>query len=269
MEQGTSRITLGEKVVTGAILAVLIAVTSHALGVQQLLRIPYAALYLPAAVLGAVIGATRLRPLLWIASAPLALCALLIAYTPLVFAVGRRMVRADPIPARVDAIAVLGRGVTPEGMMRGETLNRLVAGIALARRVSAPVLFVSRERTSFKGRTVSDSADLAAFVGMIPHASEVVFVDSVLTTRTEALQMRGLGRARGISTVAVVTSPLHTRRACATFESVGFRVVCVPAPARESGLGRDSSPADRLGAFRSWLYEIFATASYRSRGWIR
>ena len=71
------------------------------------------------------------------------------------------------------------------------------------------------------------------------------------------------------STLAVVTSPMHTRRACATFEAVGVGVVCVPAEVRESGLHPDANAEDRLRAFRSLLYELFASSSYKSRGWIR
>jgi hypothetical protein len=61
---------------------------------------------------------------------------------------------------------------------------------------------------------------------------------------------------------------LHTRRACATFEAVGFRVVCVPATVRGSGLFPGSFAEERFRDFRSWLYETFATDSYRRRGWI-
>jgi uncharacterized SAM-binding protein YcdF (DUF218 family) len=97
----------------------------------------------------------------------------------------------------------------------------------------------------------------------------VIFVDSVVTTRTEALRMGAVARANRWSTIAVVTSPMHTRRACATFEAVGLRVVCVPAAVRGSGLYPGANAEDRLRAFRSWLYEVLATPSYKSHGWIR
>jgi uncharacterized SAM-binding protein YcdF (DUF218 family) len=207
--------------------------------------------------------------LLWLAAGIIALLSLAIAYTPLVSSLAKPMVRRDPIPARVDAIAVLSMGFTPDGMMKSETLDRLLTGLALAKRGVASTLLISRERRGFDGRILSDSADQESLLSLAKPSAQVIFVDSVFTTRTEALRMKAIARVRGWSSIAVVTSPMHTRRACATFESVGFKVVCVPAAVRESGLYEGSNAQDRLRAFRSWLYETFASDSYRRRGWIR
>jgi uncharacterized SAM-binding protein YcdF (DUF218 family) len=250
--------------VIGAIVGTLCAVVAHVLGVQQLLRRPELALYLPAALVGAVLWNTRLRPILLIGGGILALICISVAYTPLVSAVARPLIRRDSIPARVDAIAVLSAGFTPDGMMRRETLERLMSGLQLARRGLAPVMLVSMERANRE----SDSADLQSVISFGGEGTRTILVDSVTTTRTEALRMRSIALANGWQTLAVVTSPLHTRRACATFEAVGLRVVCVPATVRESGLIPGSIAEDRLRDFRSWLYETFATDSYRRRGWI-
>ena len=207
--------------------------------------------------------------MLWLAAGIIALLSLAIAYTPLVSSLAKPMVRRDPIPPRVDAIAVLSMGFTPDGMMRSETLDRFLTGLTLAKRGVASTLLISRERRAFDGRILSDSADQETVLSLAKPSAQVIFVDSVFTTRTEALRMKTIARARGWSSIAVVTSPMHTRRACATFESVGFKVVCVPAAVRESGLYEGSNAQDRLRAFRSWLYETFASDSYRRRGWIR
>ncbi len=255
--------------ITGAILATLCAVVAHVLGVQQLLRRPDLALYIPAAVLGALLGITRLRPVLWIVAGILGLFCIVIGYTPAVFSMSRPFIRRDPIPTHVDAIAVLGTGFTPDGLMRSETLDRLLGGLLLARGGLAPALLVSREKKMYGRRMVSDSADLATVTALANPSSLIVFVDTVHTTRDEALRMRTIARSHGWNTIAVVTSPMHSRRACATFEATGFKVVCSPAPVRGSGLSRNSNAEDRLRAFRSLLYESFATDSYRRRGWIR
>ena len=160
-------------------------------------------------------------------------------------------------------------GLTPDGMMRSETLDRLLTGLSLAKRGLAPVVMVSRERRNFPGKLVSDSADLQNVAVLANAPARVIFVDSVVTTRTEAIRMGAIARANHWSTLAVVTSPMHTRRACATFEAVGLRVVCIPAAVRGSGLYPGANAEDRLRAFRSWLYEVFASSSYKSRGWIR
>jgi uncharacterized SAM-binding protein YcdF (DUF218 family) len=206
---------------------------------------------------------------LWIAAAIIALICIMVAYTPIVSTLAGRVVRRDQIPARVDAIAVLSAGLTPDGMMRSETLDRLLTGLGLAKQGVSRGLLISRERRSFGQKFVSDSADQQSLLSLIQPSAQVIFVDSVLTTRDEAQRMKAIARAHGWLKIAVVTSPMHSRRACATFEAVGFNVVCVPAAVRGSGLHEGSSAEDRLRAFRSWLYETFATSSYRRRGWIR
>ena len=254
---------------TGAILATLCAVAAHVLGVQQLLRTPSLVFYVPAAAIGAIVGVTRLRPLLWIAAGIIALLCIVVSYTPIVSTLAEQVMRRDPLPDRVDAIAVLSAGLTSDGLMRSETLDRLLTGVGIARQGAGQPLMISRERRALGGKTVSDSADQQQLLSLLQPTGQVIFVDSVVTTRTEALQMKAIARAHDWSRIAVVTSPMHTRRACATFEAVGFNVVCVPAAVRGSGIYRQSNAEDRLRAFRSWLYETFASSSYRRRGWIR
>jgi uncharacterized SAM-binding protein YcdF (DUF218 family) len=160
-------------------------------------------------------------------------------------------------------------GLTPDSMMRSESLDRFLTGLSLAKSGLAPVVLVSQEQRSFGGKAVSDSADLRNIAQLTGPTARVIFVDSVVSTRTEAMRMGAFARANRWSSLAVVTSPMHTRRACATFEAVGLRVVCVPAAVRQSGLYSGANAEDRLRAFRAWLYEMFASSSYKSRGWIR
>ena len=264
-----NRSDLARHALTGAILGTLCAVAMYLLGVQQLLRRPDLSLFLPLTIVGALLGMTRLRPLLWVAGGILAVLCLAVAYTPLAAHSAAPFIRRDAIPARVDAIAVLSMGGTPDGLMRSETLDRVLTGITLSRGGLSDNMMISRETRAFGGENISDSADLAAITGLAAPQASVAFVDSIRTTRTEALRMLRIARPRGWSTVAVVTSPLHSRRACATFEAVGFKVVCVPAAIRGSGLVPNSNPEDRFRAFRLWLYETFATDTYRRRGWIK
>jgi uncharacterized SAM-binding protein YcdF (DUF218 family) len=266
-EAGGKR-SIARHALTGAILGTLCAVAAHVLGVQQLLRSPGLVLYIPAAAVGAILGVSRLRPLLWIGAGIIALICIAVAYTPIVSTLAGQVVRGDRIPPRVDAIAVLSAGFSSDGMMRSETLDRLLTGLALAKQGVGATLLVSRERRNFGEKVVSDSADQQSLLSLAQPSAQIIFVDSVVTTRTEALRMKAIAQAHGWLRIAVVTSPMHTRRACATFERVGFNVVCVPAAVRGSGLHEGSSAEDRLRSFRSWLYETFATSSYRRLGWI-
>ena len=269
MEQISGRGRIARDALTGAIVGVLTAVGADAVGIQDLIRFPDLALYLPAGTAGALIGPTRLRPLLWIAAVPIVIVVLAVSYTPLVSALAEPLVRRDPLPARVDAIATLSEGITPAGQMRSGTLERLLAGVTLAGKIESQALLASRERRIYARRAVSDSADLQQVLDAFDPAVEVIFVDSVFTTRTEALRMRAVAWPRGWRTIAVVTSPLHSWRACATFEAVGFKVVCAPAVSREHVVPTALSPEDRLATFRAWIYERFAAATYKSNGWIR
>ncbi|MFL5598303.1 MAG: YdcF family protein [Gemmatimonadaceae bacterium] len=209
-----------------------------------------------------------MRPLLWLVAGILALLCIVIGYTPLVKSMAEQFVRRDPVPARADAIAVLSMGLTADGLMRSETLDRLLTGLQLANRGVAPVMLVSQERRRFGGESVSDSADLQNVVALARAEIPIIFVDSIFTTRTEALRMKAVAQQHGWTSLIVVTSPMHSKRACATFEAVGFKVACTPAEVRQSGLYERANAEDRLRAFRSWLYETFATDSYRRRGWI-
>jgi uncharacterized SAM-binding protein YcdF (DUF218 family) len=265
----SGRKTLARHALTGAILGGLCAVVAQVLGVQQMLRRPDLALFVPAAIVGAILGVTRLRPMLWIGAGLLALLCIVVGYTPLVGALAGPLTRHDPVPPHVDAIAVLSMGITPDGLMRSETLDRFLSGLELARSGASSSLMVSRERRKFGDTVVSDSSDLERVEILLGGPISINFVDSIFTTRTEALQMKALAQRNHWRTIAVVTSPMHSRRACATFEAVGFVVVCVPARVRNSGLAPRSSAEARLHSFQSWLYESFATDTYRRRGWIR
>jgi len=77
-----------------------------------------------------------------------------------------------------------------------------------------------------------------------------------------------LFRERGWKRVVVVTSPLHTRRACATFEKMGMTVSCVAAEWREVAINTLRSPEDRIRTFQVWLYEMAGTVRYNQLGWI-
>ena len=76
-----------------------------------------------------------------------------------------------------------------------------------------------------------------------------------LTTRHEA---ELLTRIAPPGRIAVVTSRLHTRRACATFEHLGYQVTCISS-------GRDG-PWWRIPY--GVAYESAAFIKYRLKGWI-
>jgi len=234
----------------------------------------FAAPLLPVVALaGAGIGITRLRLVLWAGAAVVALFSACIAFTPVtssILSMGSLVRRDAAAPGPLDAVVVLSGGVTPDSLLYPEVLDRLLTGLALMHDCAAPTLIVTRARRSSAPQTTADR-DQQALRSLLSRPFALIVVDSVHTTRDEAINSWRELRARGIAAprIAVVTSPLHTRRACATFERVGFVVRCVPATSRAYSLSRASSPLDRLGLFRRWLYERAAWTLYRSRGWVR
>jgi uncharacterized SAM-binding protein YcdF (DUF218 family) len=160
----------------------------------------------------------------------------------------------------------LSAGTTPDGLLMPEPLDRLLTGLSLMRDSLAPVLVVTEPRQS--NRPVSAAPDQARVRALVARPFPMLMVDSVHTTHDEAVNAWKLLRPRGATRVAVVTSPLHTRRACATFEEVGFAVTCVPAVSRVYSVDAADDGSDRLALFREWLYERAAWAEYRARGWV-
>jgi uncharacterized SAM-binding protein YcdF (DUF218 family) len=219
------------------------------------------------ALIGAVVGLTRAAIVLWILTALSVLAFCVVAMTPFVTSIlpTSALVRRDNLPAnQLDAVIVLSGGITPDGLLKPEPLDRLLTGLELMRDGIAPVLVV----TGPHGRHgVTAAADQARVRALVARPFAMLTVDSVFTTRDEAVNSWRLLQPRGALHVAVVTSPLHTRRACATFEQVGFSVTCVPAVSRVYSVRFADTGADRLVLFREWLYERAAWIEYHARGW--
>jgi len=251
---------------TCALLTWLVVGALTGLGKVPSLLFPSAVLV---ALVGAVVGLTRAALALWAATAAALVAFCVIAMTSFVTRVlpTSTMVRRDNLPAQpLDAVVVLSGGITPDGMLVPEALDRLLTGLALMRDSVAPVLVVTEPRRSRHG--VTAATDQARVRALVARPFPMLMVDSVHTTRDEAVNAWRLLQARNAKRVAVVTSPLHTRRACATFEKVGFIVTCVPAVSRVYSVTGADNGSDRLTLFREWLYERTAWIEYRARGWI-
>ena len=222
----------------------------------------------PAVLLaGFLLGAAGIgRPVRAAAGGALALV-LAVLWIPGLSRLALGSVRNDALPRTpVDAIMVLSAAVTTDGELNVEGADRLLGGLDLYRRGVAPRLLVSRVINPANDRT-SDSgqARLFAVTGLDP---EVHVLDPVGTTRLEAVRAWELAAPKGWRRLVVITSPIHTRRACATFEKVGFAVVCRASPDRTVSLATLLSREERLRAFGAWLYETLGWRKYRWLGWI-
>jgi uncharacterized SAM-binding protein YcdF (DUF218 family) len=172
------------------------------------------------------------------------------------------------VAGAADAVVVLSGGVNGDGHLKPNAVDRLLTGLSLIRGGVAPTLIVSRERRGGGGNQVTSDIDQQRLIGLLDRPIRLLVVDSVFSTRDEAVKMRAVAQTLGITRLAVVTSPMHTYRACATFEKVGFVVTCVPSESRDVALRSLSVMADRVRALQLWLYEMAALAKYRAQRWI-
>ncbi|MEO7503321.1 MAG: YdcF family protein [Gemmatimonadaceae bacterium] len=255
--------------IDGAMLGVAFWLLLLVLGVPLMFHIGGFDGLWPSAALGILIGLTRWRGVLVVSVAALSVLLLVVGYTPLIVEPARSLVRNDPLPARADAIVVLAAGRNDDGLISPQATDRLLKGLELLNRGVAPVLVLPREADSVGKRLVTQRDDHERIVGLVRGArSKVVLSGLTYSTRDEAVRTAVLFRARGWKRVVVVTSPLHTRRACATFERMGMAVSCVAAEWREVALNTFHNPEDRIRAFQVWLYEMAGTARYNQLGWI-
>jgi uncharacterized SAM-binding protein YcdF (DUF218 family) len=259
----------------GAVLGLTCFLLSDALGIWQVLGLSTFVTQCVLLVVGAIVAPSALGGALWLINALLVCALMLVSYTPLVEPMVAPFVRADaPMVTSgamppADAIIVLSGAISADGRMAGQALDRLLTAIPLARARAVPELALSVVTRGERTSRVTSEADQRALVAMAEPSLALHFVHDVHSTRDEALAFAALARTRGWHRVLVVTSPLHTRRACAALEMQGLSVECHPAESRDYSLRAIRSGENRRLAFQDVLYETAATALYRSRGWMR
>lgn len=257
---------------TGALLGLAIMQFAAALGVWSTVGLsPMMARFL-LMVTGALLAVTGVGVALWIVSFGLAAMLLIVLYTPLVVPIAPLFVRRDvPVPSAPvpDAVVILSGTVSDEGLVNGAALERVLSGLreVQQRRIPAVAMsIIADERDARSATSERDQRELVEL--MAPHVA-VSFVRDVFSTRDEALAFAALARTRQWRRVVLVTSPLHSRRACRAVEQAGLAVECRPATSRVYALSRLDRPETRRLVFSDVLYETAATLLYAARGWTR
>jgi len=255
--------------VEGAILGIGFWLLLFTLGIPWVFHIEAFDGFLPATLAGAIIGVTRWRVILQAAVIAQSVLLIVLAYTPVIVEPVRSLIRNDPLPSHADAVVVLAAGTSDDGLILPQATDRLLKGLELLNRGVAPVLVLPREADSVGNRLVTQRDDHHRIVSLVPGAtSKVIFSGLTHSTRDEAVRVANLFRSRGWKRVVVVTSPLHTKRACGTFEKLGIIVSCAAAESREIALNTMKKPQDRVRGFHVWLYELAGTIRYRQLGWL-
>ena len=160
--------------------------------------------------------------------------------------------RRDQLPSPAPRIVIaLGAGVRDDSTLTSTSATRLETAIAYARAHDASL--VTTRVYGNDGKS-SDRAQRLMITGAGLADRWIALPSRVGNTRDEALAMHMV--IADSQPIVVVTSPLHTRRACATFERVGYDVTCIAS------------------ANHAWwrlpyaaVYELAALVKYRMRHW--
>lgn len=255
-----------QRALTGAVLGAGLWLLLSELGLPRIFGIGRLSFIPVALVIGALVGVTRFRrSLVWVGAVLVALL-LIVAFTPVMEPAADRLIRRDRIPRAADAIVVLSAGVTLDGMLPQQGLDRILKGVELARAGVAPRIVLTRESKSWRGQVVTSDRDQSRLVAFAE--TPVITTGRTRSTREEALRVKEIAEREGWTRVVLVTSAFHSRRACETFEEAGLAVSCVPADSRDLAVINLIGPDDRVRAFAMWTYELAGTLRYWAAGWI-
>lgn len=149
-------------------------------------------------------------------------------------------VAAENLPA-ADAIVVLGGALAPprHGQLMpdlGGGSDRVWAAARLYRAGKAPLLLLSGSSDPDESATSEAFAMRLLLLDLGVPADAMVLEEKSRNTAENARFAAGILRARGMSSVLLVTSAMHMERARAQFEATGLRVL--PAPTDHEAGGR-------------------------------
>jgi len=247
----------------GLLLGLLLWTGAFRLGLTALTPVRSSHLILACGLMGALLGMTRGRIVLWMAAAAVGGALLIVMYTPLAQTVAPGIVRRDPLQ-RVEAVVVLASDLFPDGTLTDQSQARLLHGYTLIQQGYARRLVVTRHAPPKPSYLPTIREQMRQLRMSFP----VEEVGPIVHTQDEATATARLARERGWRQVLLVSNPLHMRRAAATFEKAGLPVVCSPCPEGKYYLKSLRAPDDRLRAFQDWMYEMIGYQVYRRRGWI-
>lgn len=256
-----------ERILSGAVAGAATWLVLDLLGVPDIVGIGSEAGLIPLTVLAAILGATRLRLLFPVIAILLVVLTSVVAYTTVVVKPAQRLVRADSLPSTADAVVALSGGMTADGHLTQQGADRTLKAVELVANGVAPVLLFTREEKK-TGDSVVTSAEDQRRIASLGRAARLMTTRRVRSTRDEAVAVRSVARHRDWKRIVLVTSPFHSRRACATFEKAGLTVSCIPSESRDVAIRTLRNPHDRIVAFSLLMYETAGTLRYRQAGWL-
>ncbi|MEO5590235.1 MAG: YdcF family protein [Gemmatimonadaceae bacterium] len=256
-----------ERLIAGAASGMAAWFLAQLVGVPQLAGLGVETGVFPLAAAGALLSLTRFRSAIPGLAIALLIVAMTVGGTNVVIGPARELIRTDRLPASADAVVALSAGLSADGYLSRQALDRTLSAIELVKNAVAPVLVITHEERKVGLRIVDAGQDqrrLASLAGV----TRVMSVGTVRSTRDEAVAVAELAKKSGWKRIVLVTSPFHSRRACRTFEKVGLKVSCIPSESRDIAVRSLAYPGDRLSAFGMLIYETAGTLLYKERGWL-
>lgn len=223
--------------------------------------------FYPSLALGMALGLLGFTRILWLLAGSGAVGLVVASITPDAarFFIKRHM-REDAMPKDgVQAVVVLSAYLNSDGYLNGTGADRLLAGLGLVKRIGAPILITTKFRLP-EDPAITTDADQGRLIALAATGARWIVTPEVFDTFDEARETAAIAKREGFTRVAVVTSAMHTRRACAVFERAGLSVTCVVAGSRDAAFRALRSPSDRLLSVRYGIYESVGWAYYRLRG---
>ncbi len=222
------------------------------------------------ALCGLLGGFSFTRRILWYGAGAGAALVTLALLTPILEPIERALTVSDQ-PRSVDAIVILGGTFHCDSQeLGGASLGRLVRGLELWRQGFARTITITDSDPATFGAGCANFAEVSRrIVGRLypDGGPEIIELERMRSTRTEAEAVARIARARNWREVMVVTSPTHARRTRATFQQAGVKALMVGAyePRFDSRL-RD--PADRWLSLSAILRELAGLVKYGLNGWL-
>jgi uncharacterized SAM-binding protein YcdF (DUF218 family) len=181
----------------------------------------------------------------------------------------------NEMPAKADAVVVLGSGVldlswVPAPAAPSETAtSRLITGVEIAKRLRVP-LVLSGGSDKLDGMVVGEGISMAFLAQRLGMPRDQIKISNISRkTYEEAASVRLIVQGNDI---ILVTSAFHMKRSTAFFRKRGFTVI--PAPVAYRGQSRFVSlnsilpRAGHLETSSFALSEYISTVWYRMRGLI-
>lgn len=241
----------------GFVLGVLLTSGAHLTGLLPVALTRYSLLLPVGGLVGAFLGLTRARALLWALGIVEAILLMVAVYLPVGPAITGALVRQDE-PKPADAVVVLLSDIAPDANLPVEVRHRIFFACQPLRAGQTRRLLLLRRPGPWGSQAEAARREVRLLAGEFP----VEETTPTASLREEVRVVCELARARGWSRIFLVCRPTATRRAATLFEASGLSVLCLPS----GSTAPPTLPEDRVNALREWVQEGIALLLLRMRG---